>query len=140
MNYKINFDEPIADMITRLEREHHDFRTGLDRAISLLENNRNDSIEILKDLSPKIIQHAVEEEARLMRVIMEKAKAESEQSIHVMQEHNHVIDFIKHTLPQLHDLPADRIKEQVNQFVIALKEHFLEEEKIVFPLALKLVT
>ncbi len=140
MNYKINFDEPIPDMITRLEREHHDFRTSLDQAIALLESDQNKSIEVLSDLSTKIIQHSVEEEARLVRIIMEKAKADSEQSVRVMQEHNYVVDFIKHTLPLLHGLTAEKVKDQVIQFTSAMKEHFMEEENIVFPLAFKLAT
>ncbi len=140
INYKINFDEPIPDMITRLEREHHDFRTRLVQTITLLESDQNKSIEVLSDLSTKIIQHSVEEEARLMRIIMEKAKAESERSIQVMQEHNYLVDFIKHTLPLLHDLPVEKVKDQVTQFTSAMREHFVEEENIVFPLALKLAT
>ena len=46
----------------------------------------------------KITHHAVEEEARLMRVIMQKAKDESPESIRIMQEHNWVMDFFKNKL------------------------------------------
>ena len=138
MSYKINFNESIPDMIVRLEKEHRYFRAELDRSANLLENNQNDAIGILSNLSQKIIQHAVEEEARLVRIIMEKAKAESEQSIHVMQEHNYVVDFIKHNLPELHKLQITDARNEVTKFVKALKEHFVEEEEIVFPLASRL--
>ncbi|NHI04157.1 hypothetical protein DYY67_2084 [Candidatus Nitrosotalea sp. TS] len=140
MSYKINFNEPIPEMIFRLEKEHRHFTTELDRSVSLLENNQKDAVDILSNLSSKIIKHAVEEEARLVRIIMEKAKAESEQSIHVMQEHNYVVDFIKHKLPELHKLQSNDLHNEIIKFVKALKEHFLEEEETVFPLALRLAT
>lgn len=46
-------------------------------------------------MSESIIHHAVEEEARLLRVIMHKAKDDSSESIKIMQEHNWVINFLK---------------------------------------------
>jgi hypothetical protein len=39
-------------------------------------------------MSKSILYHAVEEEARLMRVIMHNARDESSESIKIMQEHN----------------------------------------------------
>ncbi|MDE1765663.1 MAG: hemerythrin domain-containing protein [Thaumarchaeota archaeon] len=127
-------------MIARLEKEHRYFRTEIDRSTNLLENNRDVAIDVLNNLSSKIIQHAVEEEVRLVRIIMEKAKAESEQSIHVMQEHNYVVDFIKHKLPELYKLQFSDARNEIAKFTSALKEHFVEEEKIVFPLALRLAS
>jgi hypothetical protein len=52
-------------------------------------------VEITKNMRELIIKHAVEEEARLMRVIMQKAKDESPESIRIMQEHDWVMDFFK---------------------------------------------
>lgn len=138
--HRINFDEPIVEMVARLEREHQDFRSKPETSLSMLVYNRDGSIRILDELGEKIIQHAVEEEARLMRIIMEKARSDSERSIHVMQEHNHVVTFIKNTLPQLRLVPEDKAREQITQFADALKEHFSEEEVIVFPLVRKIAT
>jgi hypothetical protein len=44
--------------------------------------------EIIRSMTDKVTHHAVEEEARLMRIIIQKAKGESPQSIRIMQEHN----------------------------------------------------
>jgi hypothetical protein len=52
-------------------------------------------------MTDKVTRHAVEEEARLMRVIMQKAKDESPESIRIMQEHNWVMNFLKTNLEQL---------------------------------------
>ena len=56
---------------------------------------------MLRDLGKSILRHAVEEEARIMRVIMQKAKDQSEQSIKVMQEHRQIIEFLDKTISQL---------------------------------------
>lgn len=58
-----------------------------------------------------------------------------------------VIDFLKHRLqnienevyqqPQPQQEPKQEIKRQIREFIANLRNHFFEEEQIVFPLALK---
>ena len=96
----------------------------------------------MHDLSESIIRHAVEEEARFMRVIMQKSKEESSDSIKIMQEHNWVVDFLKHNLQntenevhqQLQPEQQQEITRQINEFIANCRNHFFEEEQIVFPL------
>ena len=106
------------------------------------------TIKIIHNLSESVIRHAVEEEARIMRVIMQKAKEESIDSIKIMQEHNWVVDFLKHKLQNIENEviqqqqyhqqePGQEIKKEIDEFLVNLRKHFLEEEQIVFPLALK---
>jgi iron-sulfur cluster repair protein YtfE (RIC family) len=62
-----------------------------------------------------------------------------------MQEHNWVVDFLKHKLQnienevhqQLQQELEQEIKRQIKEFIANLRNHFSEEEQIVFPLALK---
>jgi hypothetical protein len=61
-------------------------------------NNIILALEIIRSISDKIIRHAIEEEARLMRVIMHKAKDESTESVKIMQEHNWVMNFLKNRI------------------------------------------
>ncbi|ALI35511.1 hypothetical protein NMY3_01307 [Candidatus Nitrosocosmicus oleophilus] len=149
MNYKINFDESIPDMIERLKQEHVQFEITLNKITKYNEeNNINKAIETINYMSQPIIKHAVEEEARLMRVIMHNAKEESADSIKIMQEHNWVVDFLKHRVSSLENSIyrqqnkqdkqfEQKTRNEINEFVTNLKEHFEEEEQIVFPLALK---
>ena len=149
MAYKINFDESIPDMIERLKQEHVQFKITLNKITKYNEeNNINKAIETIHDMSQPIIKHAVEEEARLMRVIMHNAKEESADSIKIMQEHNWVVDFLKQkilTIKENIDKQQDgldiqfqqKAQNEINEFVTNLKNHFEEEEQIVFPLALK---
>ncbi|HSL12653.1 MAG TPA: hemerythrin domain-containing protein [Nitrososphaeraceae archaeon] len=145
---RINFDEPITNMIERLKSEHLNFETQLQEVESAINNDKDIAYaaKIIRSMSESIIYHAVEEEARLLRVIMHKAKDESSESIKIMQEHNYVINFLKtnlNTIENKKTLDVDsssKYKEDtksVNEFISNLRNHFLEEEQIVFPLVLK---
>jgi iron-sulfur cluster repair protein YtfE (RIC family) len=144
---RINFDEPITNMIERLKSEHLNFETQLQEVESAINNDKDIAYaaKIIRSMSESIIYHAVEE-ARLLRVIMHKAKDESSESIKIMQEHNYVINFLKtnlNTIENKKTLDVDsssKYKEDtksVNEFISNLRNHFLEEEQIVFPLVLK---
>lgn len=149
---RIDFNEPIPEMIERLKREHHNFESRLDKVDNSInrDNDIVDGMRIIRDMSEAIIHHAVEEEARLIRVIMQNAKDESSESIKIMQEHNWVLNFFKNKLTSIENRKtyleshAEReeeynkqAKKELNEFVENLKSHFLEEEQIVFPLALR---
>ena len=114
--------------------------------------NNNDIIhatEIIRGMPRKVTHHAVEEEARHMRVIMQKAKNESPESIKIMQEHNWVMDFFKNKLEAIENRinsgidsksygdKKEQSKKELREFITNLRSHFSEEEQIVFPLALK---
>jgi hemerythrin-like domain-containing protein len=144
----INFDEPIPEMIKRLESEHKKFELKLVEVKISVENNKIDrSTEIIRSISDKIIHHAVEEEARLMRVIMHKAKEESAESVKIIQEHNWVMNFLKNRMITLEKMSASsdpreyrQAKNDLNEIVNNLRNHFKEEEQVVFPLALRAET
>ena len=136
-------------MIDRLKQEHIGFALTLDKITKYNEeNNINNAIETIHGMSESIIKHAIEEEARIMRVIMHNAKQESPDSIKIIQEHNWVVDFLQHRIPTMeYDNNRQQNKQdkqyqqktqnEINEFVTNLKNHFEEEEQIVFPLALK---
>jgi hypothetical protein len=102
MDYRINFDEPIPQMIQRLKQEHENFEISFEKIEKFVDDNEiKQATETMHGMSESIIKHAVEEEARLMRVIMHSAKEESANSIKIMQEHNWVVDFLKHKLQNI---------------------------------------
>ena len=148
---KIDFDEPIPEMIERLKREHRNFESKLNETEDSI-NRSNDlvgGIKIIRNMSKSILHHAVEEEARLMRVIMHNARDESSESIKIMQEHNWVLNFFKsklvsierNAMPSYTESPQSgeykQVKDELNEFITNLRSHFVEEEQIVFPLALR---
>jgi hemerythrin len=124
-------------MIERLKHEHRDFESKLLQIEESSRTNSKQAIEMLEDLGKSILRHAIEEEARIMRVIMQKAKDHSEQSIKVMQEHKLIIEFLDKTISQLKTFSQQESAKKIKKFVDDSIQHFSEEEEIVFPLALK---
>jgi hemerythrin len=137
LDYKVDLNEPIPKMIERLKREHRNFESNLVQIEEKSRTNSKQAIERLSDLGKSILRHAVEEEARIMRVIMQKAKDQSEQSIKVMQVHGQIIEFLDKTISQLQNFPQEESAKKIKKFVEDSIKHFSEEEEIVFPLALK---
>jgi len=136
MSFRINFEEPIPDLIERLQKEHRHFESKL-AELEAADTFNKHSMEILEELSGPIVRHAVEEEARIMRVILHKAKRQSEESIKIAQEHNWIADFIRKTMPMLASMSQQQAMQEVAKFVQNLRNHFIEEERVMFPLALK---
>jgi hemerythrin-like domain-containing protein len=123
-------------MVQRLRAEHRDFRLELILIEEASEVSSHKAIEMLKQIRKPILRHAVEEEARIMRIIMQKSKEQSEQSVKVLQEHKEIINFLEKRVSQLEGSSQD-ITEEINTFGDEIRKHFSEEEEIVFPLALK---
>jgi hemerythrin-like domain-containing protein len=151
---EIDFNEPIPQMIERLKSEHRSFESKIAEVQGSINND--DIIHataIIRSMANKVTHHAVEEEARLMRVIMQKTKDESPESIRIMQEHNWVMNFFKNKLIAIENRINSKIdsqieesnyagkkeqsKKELTEFITNLRSHFSEEEQIVFPLALK---
>jgi hemerythrin-like domain-containing protein len=132
-------------MIKRLELEHRNFESKLAEVETNVDiNNIILALEIIRSISDKIIRHAIEEEARLMRVIMHKAKDESTESVKIMQEHNWVMNFLKNRIVIIEKTSTssnpdeyEQAKNDLNEFINNLRNHFKEEEEIVFPLVLR---
>lgn len=136
MTYKVDFTEPIPKMIERLKREHLKLLPRLSEVEKACKSDVNVAMKLLHELKDTILRHAVEEEARVMRVIMEKVKSDSADSIRIMQEHRWVSEFFEHELDKLPKEAPEEAREKVEKFIRDLREHFHEEEEIVFPLAL----
>ena len=147
---RIDFNEPIPQMIERLKSEHRNFESKIVEVQGNINNNDIEhATEIIRSMTEKVTHHAVEEEARIMRIIMQKAKNESPESIKIMQEHNWVMDFFKNKLEAIenrinseidsknHTDKKEQSKKELTEFITNLRSHFSEEEQIVFPLALK---
>jgi hemerythrin-like domain-containing protein len=85
----------------------------------------------------RLLRHAVEEEARLMRVIMWEFKGKSEESISIMRYHREILAFVRYRLAKLPELPEKVALREIQIFLNDIRKHHAEEEKVVFPLALK---
>ena len=75
-------------------------------------------------MSKSIMHHAVEEEARLMRVIMRNARDESSESIKIMQEHNWVLNFFKSKLVSIERNGMPSYTESPNAYALVFINYY----------------
>lgn len=138
MTYTLDYNEPLPKVIARLEDEHKKLDSKLNQIERL--NKSGDLGAATKQLDAiklTLLRHAVEEEARLMRVIMWEFKDESGDSIIILRYHRKIVEFFERTLPSLAALPEKVGRREVEIFVKELRQHHRQEEETVFPLALK---
>jgi hypothetical protein len=134
----LDYNEPLPKVLERLKLEHRELAPKLRRIEQLAQGgNLKVVITELNVIKPLILRHAVEEEARLMRPIMWESKDKSEDSIIILRYHRELVDFLDLRLPKLTSIPESVARREVGIFVKELRKHHQEEEKTLFPLALK---
>ena len=138
MTMSLDYNEPLPKVLERLKDEHRELVPKL-RRIEQLADSGDLKVVVteLKVIKPLVLRHAVEEEARLMRPIMWEYKEKSQESIIILRYHRELEDFFEHRLPKLTSLPENVARREVGIFVKELRKHHQEEEKTLFPLALK---
>jgi hemerythrin-like domain-containing protein len=137
LSYKVDFSEPIPKMIDRLIREHRELTPKLEEIAAASEADPEDAVRLLLNIRTNILRHAIEEEARIMRVIMKDEKPESGESVRIMQEHRWVSEFLERRMDKLSGVSSTQSRVEIKKFLNDLSQHFKEEEETVFPLALK---
>ncbi len=93
------------------------------------------AMSLLNATSPLILRSAVEEEARIMRVVLQKNERGARRSVAVAQEHRGIADFLKHQLPEMRSKSPDEARRAIMAFVRLARGHLKEEEEVSFPLA-----
>jgi hemerythrin superfamily protein len=138
MTMSLDYNEPLPKVLERLKNEHRELAGKLRRIERLAESgDLKVVITELQVIKPLVLRHAVEEEARLMRPIMWELRDKSEESIIILRYHRELVDFLERKLPNLASLPEQVARREVGIFVKELRKHHQEEEKTLFPLALK---
>ena len=134
----LDYSEPLPRVLERLKDEHRELVPKLLRIERLATSGDLKVVTTeLYVIKPLLLRHAVEEEARLMRPIMWEYKEKSEDSIIILRFHREMVDFFDHKLPKLKSMPEGVARREVRIFVKELRKHHQEEEKTLFPLALK---
>ncbi len=127
--------EPIPKMVERLRIEHRDFRLELIQIEETSKFSSRKAIEKLKEIAKSILPHELEEEARIIQIIREKVK-EPEQS--VVREHKGIMDLEK-KISQLEE-SSQEAGEEIKKFCNDIRKHFSDEEEILFPLVLQVIS
>ena len=143
MSYRVDYDEPISDVVTRLVEEHKEIDQKLERISEISskeDGNLKVAISLLNAVSTEILRHAVEEEARLARVIMEsnETREYSDESVEILQEHRRIKEFFEDKLPYILDENSEKqARKKIIEFTDLVIKHHKEEEKELFPLSLR---
>ena len=138
MSYTLDYDEPLPKVVARLKKEHKELEPKLKRVEQLSKNgDLGAAISQLNAIKLTLLRHAVEEEARLMRVIMWEFEDDSVDSIIILRYHRKIAEFFERTLPSLATLPEKASRREIGIFVKELRQHHRREEESVFPLAIK---
>lgn len=143
MSYRLDYEEKIPSVVARLKEEHAEIDRKLGRISEIVTREDGDirvAVSLLEALKTEILRHAVEEEARLARIIMEseETKKSSAQSLKILQEHRRIENFFKGELPYLLNENSEKeAKKKISLFIDFMIEHHLAEEQELFPLSLK---
>jgi hemerythrin superfamily protein len=138
MTYTLDYNEPLPKVIARLKDEHRKLETKLNQIEQLSKSgDLGAAMSHLGTIRLTLLRHAVEEEARLMRVIMWEFKDDSVESVIILRYHRRIVEFFEHTLPSLAALPEKVGRREVGIFLKELRQHHQQEEETIFPLAIK---
>jgi hemerythrin-like domain-containing protein len=145
MSYRLDYEEPISDVVERLKQEHSEIDRKLEKISEVARNSKNIkklkvAVSLLNAESTEILRHAVEEEARLARAIMQTrdTRDASDYSIEILQVHRRIKEFLEEQLPYLLDENSERdTRRKISEFVDLVLKHHAEEEKELFPLAVR---
>ncbi|MDA4112006.1 MAG: hemerythrin domain-containing protein [Thaumarchaeota archaeon] len=138
MAYRLDYDEPVPAVIQRLKREHLELRNKL-LYIQEEAQNRDPKVakSILESIKFEILRHAVEEEARLLRVIESEGGEKSRIALDITRYHRRVTEFLHDDLPVITQGSEMKARKGIQEFVTQLLIHNDMEEEVVFPLALQ---
>ena len=138
MSYKLDYDVPIPKVVERLKADHVLFREKF-REVNeeIAKGNLGVADSILSAMKSLVLRHAVEEEARIVGIIAEKAKDQLQPTVDIMRYHRRIEEFLQERLPHLSEEPQRKAVEEIQEFLSETEKHHDAEEKKSFPLALK---
>ncbi|MDW8092077.1 MAG: hemerythrin domain-containing protein [Nitrososphaerota archaeon] len=130
----------LEDLIEVLLKEHEEVRALLKRINALLQNGRYGELaEELNKFKPYLDQHVIDEEASVLKVLIDTYGREgADRFIRVFQEHREIHRLLQDMRRIAVETP-ERLAELKTEFSRVLERHFMAEESDVFPSALRVM-
>ncbi|MEM2858555.1 MAG: hemerythrin domain-containing protein [Nitrososphaerota archaeon] len=124
------------DLVNTLIKEHREIRNLLKELYSLIVEERYAELsQKLENFQPYLDQHVIDEEARILKAILEKYGREgAEGAIRVFQEHRLIHELIREMKAVASD--KSELARKGEELRALLERHFRAEEEEVFPKAL----
>ncbi len=130
--------EPFEAFVASLVEAHGDIRRRLETIGTALKKQDSAlAITSLRELREALDQHVVDEEARILKVLIDAHGREGAQdAIRTMQQHRSVHKLINDMLDTL-PRSAEEAHKKHAELEKILREHFEAEERRIFPWALE---
>ncbi|MEM1923279.1 MAG: hemerythrin domain-containing protein [Nitrososphaerota archaeon] len=129
----------LEELLKILVEEHEVVRGRLTRLHTLLERDKHaEAAEELKGFKPYLDQHVIDEEATVLKLLIDSLGREgATRAIQVFQEHREIHQLISE-MQAIAETAPERLAEMKSRLAEILERHFRAEETEVFPWALKL--
>jgi len=128
----------LPSLLETLVKEHEEVRTLLKDLSALISDNKFlAAIDKVKDLKSYIDQHVIDEEAKVLKFLLDTyGREKSARAIAVFQEHREIHQLIRE-LQESISLSSDKsleIRDALEEF---MRRHFEAEESWIFPWVLE---
>lgn len=130
----------LEELINMLVEEHGQVKSLLNKLNTLLhEEKYAEAAEELNGFKPYLDQHIIDEEATVLKALMDAYGREGAgRAIKVFQEHREIHQLISEMRSVASSSP-ERLAEKRDRLRTVLERHFRAEEEEVFPWALDTV-
>ncbi|MFQ5838633.1 MAG: hemerythrin domain-containing protein [Thermoplasmata archaeon] len=122
------------ELVDLLLEEHREIRRLLEEVLA--EAGQAGPGEILASLDDCLRQHVADEEARVLRLLIDvHGHQGASEAIRVFQQHRLIHELVKEL--RASPLPSSSMAAKKAELRKLLEDHFAEEEGSIFPLALQ---
>lgn len=130
--------ERFEEFVASLARAHTDIQGRLQTiGVALRKQDTDLAVASVRDLKDVLDRHVVDEEARILKVLIDARGREGAQdAIRTMQQHRSVHRLVNEMLNAL-PTSTEEASQKHAELVKILREHFEAEERRVFPAALE---
>jgi hemerythrin-like domain-containing protein len=128
----------IPSLLDTLVKEHGEVRTMLKDLSALMSDNKFlIAVDRIKVLKPNIDQHVIDEEAKVLKILLDAyGREKSARAIAVFQEHREIHQLIRELQESVY-LSSDKSREVMDALEDLTERHFEAEESWVFPWVLE---
>ncbi len=133
-------DLPIRELIEKLKEEHQNLPAIIDDAIITYKTgNLSGAFPVIADVRETLSQHIIDEEATLLKLLIEKlGKEASEPYIKILQDHPKISKMVEKSVESTYTGWTET-EGDLTQLKEALSEHHKQEEEVLYPKVLSLL-
>ncbi len=131
---------PPKELIEKLKEEHREFPNEIDDAILTFKTgNLSGAFPLIADIREKIGQHTVDEEAILLKILIDKlGKEQAEPYIEILRDHVEITKLVDDSVESTYTGWSET-ENLLLKLKSTLASHHAKEEEKLFPKVLELI-